>query len=158
MAKTVLLVDDRTDDISWLIDYLEDRGYSYYQVANEESAKSELKKVRMALDNDERLYAVAIVDVMMPVMDIMELVNIEEDFFEDSAKTGVRLCHYARKELGIREEDLPIVVLTSRSDEEEIQEELEEIDVRRIYGRVPEDDEGDEFLLYLDKVLKNKDS
>jgi CheY-like chemotaxis protein len=157
MRKTVLLIDDRIDDISWLVDDLNARGYEVDQVTNEKAARKKLEEIKKALGKGQRLFLLAILDIMIPVMDIMELIDISDDFFEDSAKTGVRLCRYARKDLGITEEELPIVSLTARSDDVEIRQELEEIGIQGIFGRLPQSNE-DNVRKCLDRFLAENGS
>jgi CheY-like chemotaxis protein len=155
--KRVLLIDDRVDDISWLVDDLSARGCEVHQVTNEKAARQKLHEVREALDEGEHPVRLAIVDIMIPVMDILELVDIDDDFFEDSAKSGVRLCRYARKELKITEEDLPILSLTARSDDMEIRKELNEIGIQGIFGRMKQNDE-EGIREYLGRILAETDS
>jgi hypothetical protein len=57
-------------------------------------------------------------DIMVATHDLLDLVALDEQFFENSRNTGIRLCDYARRSLGISPEVLPIVCLTAREDEE----------------------------------------
>lgn len=111
---SVLLVDDHPDDIGWVFDLLEKRGYNVDTATNEEAAKGLLKAVK----SEQKNYALAIVDVMVSVKDIMDLVELTDDYFELSRQTGVRLCRYAREELGIGPDKLPIVCISARDSDE----------------------------------------
>jgi CheY-like chemotaxis protein len=155
--RKILLIDDRIGDIRWLVDDLEYRGYEVDQVANERDAKLMLEEIRRNLDAGQESYSLAIVDIMVPIMDIMDLVDLEDDFYEDSAKTGIRLCRYAREELRISEDELPIVCLSSRSDEEEIRRELEEIGILKLFSRVPQSSKED-IRTYIGKNFPKADS
>lgn len=141
LNNRILLVEDRIGDIKWLIEYLEKRGYEIDQVVNERAARLKLDELQKALTEGKSPYCLAIVDIMVPIMDIMDLVDLEDDFYEDSATTGIRLCRYAREELKISEEELPIVCLSSRSEEEEIRKELREIGIVDVFSRVPQSGE-----------------
>lgn len=129
----VLLIDDHVGDISWLIDFLEARGYQVDQETNEVDARAKLESVK----EGESAYNLAIIDIMVSIMDIMDLVDLDDDYFEKSRETGLRLCRYARKELGISEVQLPIVCISAATDREEIQKGLEELGVP-LYSRVPQ--------------------
>lgn len=128
----VLLVDDHIGDIRWLIDFLEWRGYEVDQITNEEAARRQLEAVKEGSSS----YALAIIDIMVSIKDIMDLVEPNERFYEQSRDTGIRLCHYARKELGLSAERLPIVCISAR-DDDEVKRSLEELDVP-LFSRTPQ--------------------
>jgi CheY-like chemotaxis protein len=152
MQERVLLIDDRIDDISWLVDDLNARGCKVDQVANEEAARSKLDEIKKALDKGQRPFVLAIIDIMIPVMDIMDLLEIDESFFEDSAMSGVRLCRYARETLQITEGELPIVALTARSDDDDIRKDLRKVGIQHTFSRVPQSDEQS-IRSYLERLL-----
>ena len=129
----ILLVDDHIGDVTWLVDFLEARGYEVDQVANEEAARHKLEAVKDGRES----YALAIIDIMVSIKDIMDLVNLDEKFFEESRETGIRLCAYARKDLKLDAGDLLIVCISARSDHEEIQKSLLELGIR-LFSRVPQ--------------------
>lgn len=113
-STKVLLLDDQIGDLAWLLDLLEDRGYEVFYATNEKDARSSLE----AIARGEMAYALAVVDVMMAVDDISRVVELDDAFFQSSKDTGVRLCRYARRELGISAEELPMIAFSQRDDEE----------------------------------------
>jgi CheY-like chemotaxis protein len=129
----VLLVDDHVGDITWLMDYLEFQGYEIAHVTNEEAARKKLEAVKAR----KTCYSLAIIDIMVSVKDIMDLVKVSDGLYEDSQRTGIRLCKYARRELGIPAEELPIVCISARADDEEFQEALGELGIK-LFSRVPQ--------------------
>ncbi len=133
----VLLVDDHIGDVTWLVDFLEDRGYNVDQVTNEEAARRKLEAVKAAVKAGQETYVLAIIDIMVSIKDIMDLVNLDEKFFEESRETGIRLCAYAREELALEPDDLPIVCISARSDHEEIRKPLGQLGIR-LFSRVPQ--------------------
>lgn len=130
-SATVFIVDDQVGDIEWLIDRIRDRGYEVVLATNERAARRCLE----AVQREEVSYALAIVDVMVAAMDLTELMELDDDFFVESRDTGIRLCRYARQELGISAEQLPIVSLTVR-DDEEVQNAMEELGIP-LFNREP---------------------
>ncbi|MCP4545782.1 MAG: response regulator [bacterium] len=125
----VLIVDDNPGDISWLIDLVEWRGYLIDQVGNERAARGKLE----AVQERRAEYALAIVDIMVSIEDIMDIADFNDSFYEQSKDTGVRLCRYARQELGISAEKLPIVCISAR-DDEGLKESLAELGIP-LFGR-----------------------
>jgi len=109
----VLVVDDQIGDLRWLLDLIRNRGYGVVLATNEKTARERFEAVKGGVEN----YTLAIVDVMVAVKDLMDLIKIDEKFFEDSKDTGIRLCRYAREELGISADRLPIACLTVRDDD-----------------------------------------
>lgn len=112
--KRVLVVDDQAGGIEWLLDLVTNRGYEIDLATNERAAKSLLDLVR----SGRKSYSLAIFDIMLPTADLMELADIEEDFYLASNDAGVRLCRYARQELGLSSKELPIICVSVREDEE----------------------------------------
>jgi len=145
MASTkVLIVDDHIGDITWLVDFLEDRGYTTDHDTNEMAARRRLEQIR----NGDLEYAHAIVDIMVSIDDITELMELDEKFYRDSRDTGLRLCQYARKELKISKTVLPIVCLSAAADREEIRSGLKELNIE-LYSRAPQSKDEDirEYLI-----------
>jgi CheY-like chemotaxis protein len=142
----VLLVDDHAGDVIWMIEFLEERGYRVHEITNEEAARRQLEAVKKG----DASYALAIIDIMVAIKDIMDLVESKERFYEKSRDTGIRLCYYARKELGISAETLPIVCVSAR-DDDQARQLLEELDIP-LYSRTPQTPEED-IREYLRKKL-----
>lgn len=144
MSKfTVLIVDDNIGAISWLIEFLEWRGYNVDVVSNEEAARTKLE----AVQEGKQAYELAIVDIMVSIKDIMDVPDFDDEFYEASMDTGLRLCRYAREGLGILEEQLPIVCISARYDDEDLRKNLEHIGIS-IYSR-----SGGEIREFLKKSL-----
>jgi CheY-like chemotaxis protein len=139
-APRVLIVDDQVGDITWLIDLIQDRGYVVVVATNEEAARKQLEAVRQG----QASYALAIIDVMVAVKDLMDLATLDDDTFEVSRDTGIRLCKYARRDLGLSERDLLIACLTVR-DDNDVKAAMRDLGIplfnRAPYG--PEDSIGD---------------
>jgi len=114
LNNKILIVDDQVGAVGWLEDWLEWRGYDVEILTNEEDARAALN----AVQKKEAAYALAILDVMLPSRPIKEIEAYDAAFFESSMNTGIRLCTYAREELGLGEQQLPIVCLTARQDDE----------------------------------------
>ena len=132
-SEQILLVDDHIGDVTWLVDFLEHHGYEVVQVTNEKDAREKLEEV----EKGQATYVLAIIDIMVSIRDIMDLVDLDEKFYEESRETGIRLCAYAREELKIKPEVLPIVCISARSDHEEIQKPLRQLGIR-LFSRVPQ--------------------
>lgn len=114
VAETVLLIDDEVGDLVWLVDRIEWAGYKFVCATNEQDAR---RRLRAVADGEER-YVLAVIDVMMATHDILQVQLVDEKFFKSSKDSGIRLCRYAREELGIRASELPIAVFTARTDDE----------------------------------------
>ena len=130
LESKVLLVDDHIGDIGWLIDLIESLGYKVDHVANEEDAKRRI----LAVKKEGVKYAMAIIDIMVSTQDIMNLVELDAKFFEKSMDTGVRLCRYAREELRLLDDQLHIVCITARN-EDDVRPALDELGIR-LYSRI----------------------
>lgn len=143
----VLIIDDHIGDITWLVDYLEDRGYGVDQDTNEVAARQRLALIK----EGKAAYTLAIIDIMVSIMDIMEIVELDDDFYEESRNTGLRLCQYARNELGIHEKTLPIVCISAAADREDIKAGLDELKIR-LFSRVPQAPE-ESIREYLEREL-----
>lgn len=130
-APSVLIVDDQIGDIGWLIDLIQGRGYVIALATNEAAARKQLLGVKQGKSS----YALAVVDIMVAVMDLMDLMALDEKFFEDSRDTGIRLCRYARQELGLSAQQLPIVCITVR-DDQEVRAAMSELGIR-LFNRAP---------------------
>jgi CheY-like chemotaxis protein len=124
MSERVLIVDDQIGDLVWLLDLVRNRGYEVVVATNEEAAQERFKAVKAGTES----YSLAIVDVMVAVKDLARLAALDDQFFEDSRNTGIRLCQLARRELGITDGELPIVCLTAREDDE-VRDAMRELDI-----------------------------
>lgn len=115
-GPSVLIVDDQVGDIGWLIDLIQNQGYSVVLATNEEAARKQFDAVKQG----KAAYALAIVDVMVAIKDLMDLIAMDDKdlaaSLENSQDTGIRLCGYARRDLGLSAEKLPIVSITIRED------------------------------------------
>lgn len=142
-SNRVLIVDDHVDNISWLISFLEFRQYEIEVVTNEGAARAKLEAVQEGRDH----FAQAIVDIMVPVKGIMELVEFDEEFYQASNESGVRICRYARQDLMLDEEKLPIVCISGREDEA-LREALDDMGIR-LFPRVsmPSEESLRDFLV-----------
>jgi CheY-like chemotaxis protein len=110
----VLIVDDQMGDLLWLLDLIQNRGYDAVVATNEEAAQERFRAVKAGTED----YALAIVDVMVAIKNLTRIAALDDQFFEDSRNTGIRLCAFARRDLGIPAEKLPIACLTAREDDE----------------------------------------
>ena len=144
-ARACRLVDDHLGDIRPLIQRLEWLGYSIDHFANEEAARGALETVSVGAAT----YALAIIDIMVSTKDIMDLVDLDASFFENSQDTGIRLCEYARVVLGISDQQLPIICISARSDDN-VKNALGALGIS-LYSRVPKPDES--IREYLDANL-----
>ena len=79
-ARRVLIVDDQIGDIGWAIDLLRHHGYAVDIETNEVSARRRLKE----MSRSEVSYALAIFDIMVATRDMEDLVDIDEQFLEES--------------------------------------------------------------------------
>ena len=129
--KRVFIVDDRIGDLTWLLDLISRRGYEVLLATNEQAARKRLE----AVQKGEESYVLAIMDVMVATHDLVDLIALDEKFFEDSRDTGIRLCEFARQELGIPPEVLPIVCLTAREDEK-VKAAMHQLDIP-LFHRAP---------------------
>jgi CheY-like chemotaxis protein len=129
----VLIVDDQIGDIGWLIDLIQSRGYDVVLAANEKAARGQLDEVKQG----KASYVLAIVDVMVAIADLMDLVALDDKFFQKSKDTGIRLCRYARQELGLLAEELPIVSISVREDQE-VKKAMNDLGIQ-LFNRGPEE-------------------
>jgi len=128
---SVLIIDDQVGDLVWLIDLIRNRGYEIVFATNEEAARDRLRAIKARAES----YVVAIVDVMIAVKDLSKLTSLDREFFEDSRETGIRLCRFARRELGISRGQLPIVCLTVR-DDDDVRNVMKELEIP-LFNRAP---------------------
>lgn len=142
----VLIIDDQVGEILWLLDLLAHRGYEVHVVDNEKDGNAILD----AIHRDETSYVAAIFDVMVSTLSIEEIIEtqtkLDDQFFEDSKDTGIRLCHRVR-ELGL---NLPVACLTVREDDD-IQEMSANLEIP-VYHRIPKD-ESQSIQGFLDEHL-----
>lgn len=113
-SPSVLVVDDQIGDLRWLLDLIRNRGHNVVVATNEEAARRKLEEVK----EGTATYKLAVIDVMVAIKDLMDLATLDEQFFESSRDTGIRLCQYAREELRLSNKVLPIACLTVRDDDE----------------------------------------
>lgn len=138
-TSEILVVDDNIGEIMWLLDLLNWRGYSVDHVGDERSARKKLE----AVQTGDKLYALAIVDVMIATDDITNIIDdLDDRFYEESADSGIRLCRYARNELGILEDQLPIICFSAR-DDDDLKKELQALAIP-LFSRT-----GEEIREYL---------
>ncbi len=154
-SNGILLVDDHIGDISWLVDLLEARGYEVDQVTNEDAARRRLEGVKESLEKGRATYVLAIVDIMVSTRDIMDLVKLTEEFYAESKDTGIRLCQYARDELKISAEHLPIVCISARADLENFKPQLDRLRIS-LFSRTPQTS-GESIRDYLEENLSQAD-
>ncbi len=147
----VLLVEDQAEDISWLMDLLNGRGYEVTKAANGQEAFEHLDQIHEALQNGASTFQLAIFDVMVATHDLRDLSMLTEDFVEKSKRIGLELCHYAREELEILEQDLPIVCLSALSDQPQVVEELDRLGIPR-FNKASQDD-TDSIRSYIETNL-----
>jgi len=152
-TQQVLIIDDQPGEILWLIDRIRHRRATAVVATNEGSGRAELSAVR----GGERKYVLAIIDVMVAIKGLSELIahdeDLDEEFFEKSTETGIRLCRYAREELGLTESELPIAVLTVRSEDSEVREAIGKRLGIPIYPRIPTSDPSPSIVDFLDQHL-----
>ncbi len=127
----VLIVDDETGDLHWLLVVIRLRGYDYEIAANEQEALRHLDAVKAGSET----YVLAIIDVGVATRAIEDLIDLDDQVFEDSRDTGIRLCRYARQQLKLAPRDLPIACLTVR-DDEEVKQAMRELGIP-LYNRAP---------------------
>ena len=146
-ARKVLIVDDQIGDIGWAMDLLRHYGYLIDVATNEEAACRRLEKV----SRSELSYSLAIFDIMVATRDMEDLVEIDEQFLEESRDTGVRLCQYVRTELQIPASMLPIVCISARDDDSELRYTLRKLGIP-LFSRTPQNTE-ESLRHYIDKHL-----
>jgi hypothetical protein len=113
----VLFVNDNFEDSVWFFDLIQKRGYVVVVESSEVGARQRFEAVK----NGTESYALAIVDVMLPIKRLDKIWSgdeLDDFFFLDSRSSGLRLLNYVRRELMLTARDLPIVCLTVREDEE----------------------------------------
>ncbi|MEZ4302779.1 MAG: hypothetical protein R3B70_48095 [Polyangiaceae bacterium] len=125
----VLLIDDDIDDLMWLVERIEAMGFGFVCATNEAEARDRI----LAISEGRERYCLAVIDVMMATHSIEHVGMVDEKFFKSSKESGVRLCHYARVELGISAAELPIAVYTARVDEQARQQIGAIPDVRHFF-------------------------
>lgn len=150
----ILVVDDQIGEVLWLILDLKARGYDVVQATNERVARKRLDAVRAGTER----YRLAIIDIAVAILDIEDMVRervkFDERFLAESASTGLRLCEYARKDLRLSEQELPIVCLSIRARDEEVRKRLAALGIQA-FERDPQ--ERDQSIRhYLDQNLTNQ--
>lgn len=78
---------------------------------------------------------------MMATHDIFSVQEVDQRFFDSSKDSGIRLCRYAREELRISPESLPIAVFTARTDEK-VKEAIGALDGVQLFVRDWAEGEG----------------
>ena len=127
----VLIVDDQVGDLLWLIDLIQNRSHDIVFATNEEAARERFRAIKEGTES----YTLAVVDVMVAIKDLSALVTLDDQFFEDSRNTGIRLCQFARRDLGISPEELHIACLTVR-DDDEVRDAMHELGIP-LFNRAP---------------------
>jgi CheY-like chemotaxis protein len=144
--KRVLIVDDQVEEILWLLDLLQHRGYEVIVSTNEKDAMARLAAI--AAGSEE--YVAAIFDVMVSTLSFEDIVSLQaeldDQFFQESKDTGLRLCRKARA-LGLT---LPIACLTVRKDAD-VEAIKEELGIP-VYHRIPLD-KSESIMEFLDRYL-----
>ncbi len=124
--KKVFIVDDRSREIEWLTQFLKnDLDCKLIHKDNEMDTRAHFREFA-----DDKLtpYSLAIVDIMIPVAKLEDLVVLDERYLKDSRDTGVRICKYIRHKLRINEEELPLMAISARADNE-LSRQLDELRV-----------------------------
>jgi CheY-like chemotaxis protein len=116
--KTVLLLDDEPQYLDWLVEYLQERGYSVVHATNVDTAVELLKNSK---------YRVVVCDLTVPVSDRLRKV-ITNEMALYGKYPGAYVAHLARN-LGQRSRQ---VVVYSVHDRAEIQELANRIRVQYI--------------------------
>ena len=111
-GRRVLLVDDEEYAGDWLVHFVSDLGCELVHCFAESRARDQLR----AIARGEAEFALAVFDLMVPTHTFEELLEWDGEL-KDSMETGLRLCEFARSELAITESQLPILTISSRSDE-----------------------------------------
>lgn len=130
-VSKVLVVEDQIGAMRPTLDFIESKGYSVILATNEEAAKRRLDEI----SEKKASYALAIFDVMVSVKDFMDVVDLDDNFYEASRDTGIRLCQYARRQLRIPADELPIVCLSGR-DDQELKDAMKSLDIP-LFNRTP---------------------
>lgn len=151
MSNRILLVEDQPRDISWLTDLLRTKGYETVEITNGQAGLEALDEVHEALQSGPCPYKLAIFDIKVAAQDFRDLSKLDLSFVERSERMGLELCTYARKTLGIKPRDLPILILSSVSDHSEVIEELDRLKIPR-FNKAAEDDK-DSIRAYLKRNL-----
>ena len=136
-SDTVLLIDDQIGDLMWLVDRIEDMGFHFACATNEREARTRLE----AIARGEEVYVLAVVDVAMATHDFFSVQEVDQRFIESSKDSGIRLCRYAREELRISPEMLPIAVFTARTDQK-VKEAIGALDGVQLFVRHWAEGEG----------------
>jgi CheY-like chemotaxis protein len=139
--KTVLLLDDEPQYLDWLVDYLEEKGYSVVHATTVDAAVDLLKKSK---------YRVVVCDLTVPVSDqLAKTITIEMALY--GKYPGAYVAHLARN-LGQRSRQ---VVVYSVHDRAEIQELATRIGVQYITkGRPRQFKEEIDGILRYDPTAK----
>jgi len=124
----VLVIDDKPREVEWLFDLVQKCGYEIEHLTNEKDTRAHVEGL---LNQASSLpYAVAIIDIMMPVAKLEDLIVLEDDDLRDSRETGWRICQFLRQEKKISADDLPIIAISARYDNDLLAKRLEKIDVK----------------------------
>lgn len=113
--RKVLIIDDEQEHVEVLASHVRACGGEPVIARHEAEARERLHAVK---DNKES-YALAIIDVMMPINSLEAIIELDEAVNDDSTHSGVRLCVLACNELRITPRPLEIVCFTIRDDANE---------------------------------------
>jgi len=111
-TRNVLIIDDEQEHIEVLANHVRACGGEPVIARHEAEARQRLQ----AVADGKESYALAIIDVMMPINSLEEILDLEEAVNDDSTRSGVRLCELACNELHITPRPLEIVCFTIRDD------------------------------------------
>lgn len=154
----VFIVDDQAGEIRSLIRRIKNRGYDVELATNERDAEAGLRQVA----EDPGRYAAGIFDIMVAIVDLETLLEMDEnvdlakEVFEPSTDTGIRLCRYARDELGLSADEFPIAALSVR-DDVELENALEELGVP-LYERGVEDTSERSIMRFVERYLPQREA
>ena len=124
-SNRILIIDDDFDHVFDLCDFVRDRGGEPVTARNAAEARRRLA----AIADGQESYALAIIDVMMPIGSLEDIAKLEHPTGEDSSQIGVTLCREARERYCISPQMLDIVCFSIRND---IVEELMALEVQYI--------------------------
>jgi CheY-like chemotaxis protein len=113
-TRNVLIIDDEQEHIEVLANQVRACGGEPVIARHEAEARERLH----AVARGEERYALAIIDVMMPINSLEAILELDDAVNEDSKCSGVRLCELACNELRIAPRPLEIVCFTIRDDED----------------------------------------
>lgn len=109
MAKRILFIEDDFEKIKGLAENLESIGYEIDHALNGTEGIDKVKSEE---------YDLVIVDLIMPPGDKIQI--------KEERESGIRVCEVIKKEVS---KDLPIIILSVVSEDEEIGGALEQLNI-----------------------------